>query len=71
MTIYAVSEGAQSKEAERYCFKECGKVIAGALDIMGGAFWPCRTEPCPFEEKRISVGEHPELGEIIVRKLRS
>ena len=71
--IYVVSIGAQGKAIDEYCFKACGKILVGGLDICGGSFLPCRTNPCPFEEKRMEFGRHSIFGKrekIIIRKLR-
>ena len=72
-TLYVVSPLAQKEEVDRYCFKDCGQIIIGGIDILGAPFCPCRTEACPYEEKSISLGKAKVFGaweEIIVRKLK-
>ena len=74
MTVYAVSLLAQKEQVEELCFKKCGHVIVGGLEIAGAPFLPCRTSPCPYLEREISLGEAGfDWGkeEVIVRKLKS
>lgn len=74
MTIYAVSPSAQPAEVKAYCFKACGGILIGGLEIEQGIFCPCRTEPCPYEEKSLELGRAVVFGnweQVIVRKLRT
>ena len=70
--LYAVCFSLQEKEINRYCFKECGKIIVGELDFNNMAWCPCRTEDCKYFDRQVSFGEVP-LGwgneELIGRKL--
>ena len=72
MTIFAVSPLAQKAEVDAYCFRGCGQILVGGLEIEGAPFCPCRTSPCPYEEKSLDLGEALVCGEwerVIVRKL--
>jgi len=72
--IYAVCESLQSKEIKEYCFKKCGRIIIGGLDFADMAWWPCRTDKCPYLVKEVSMGDTCfEWGneELIARKLIS
>lgn len=72
--LYAVSPLAQKAEVDRFCFKECGQIIVGGIEIEGAPFCPCRTQNCLFEEKTLDLGEAMVFGKwerIIVRKLKS
>ncbi|NQT04171.1 MAG: hypothetical protein HQ580_19250 [Planctomycetes bacterium] len=53
--LFAISALIQEKQAQKYCFDQCGKIIIGGLDdaTLGPCF-PCRQEDCPFEFKRTS-----------------
>lgn len=73
--LYLVSLEAQSKEVNKYCFGECGKILIGAVEMSGLAFLPCKTEECPFLEKQMEA-EPIAFDEIVyedvyIRKLRS
>ena len=72
--LYLVSLGAQEKLITKYCFGDCGHIIVGGVNLMGGAFLPCRTEKCPYLEKQLELeGTVKMFGQeekIIVRKLR-
>ena len=69
--IYAVSPVIQEKEVDQYCFKECGKIIIGGIDMKEwGPFCPCKTESCPFEEDRTSVMGQVFNEDVCVRKLK-
>ncbi len=71
--IYLISPLANKEESEKYCFKECGKIIVGGIDFMDAPWLPCREQLCPYEDKHLSMGVGEIQGEkehIIVRKLR-
>lgn len=73
MTIYAVSPLAQKVEVDKHCFGDCGKILVGGIEVAGAPFFPCRTNPCPYEEKTMEFGTVLfELGteQIFVRKLK-
>ena len=73
MTIYAVSPLAQKTEVDKHCFGDCGQILVGGIEICGGPFMPCRTNPCPYEEKTLDMGE-AEFSwgkeQVFVRKLK-
>ncbi len=69
--IYGLVCFAQKELIDKYCFKECRKVICGGLvnDLIG-LMVPCREEICPHEDKA-----SPVMGEVNgepfkVRKLK-
>ena len=73
MKLYLVSPLANKEETDKYCFKECGKIIVGGIDFMDALWLPCREDNCLHEEKSMSFGKAEILGEeeeIIVRKLK-
>jgi len=73
MTIYVVSPLAQKVEVDKHCFGDCGKILVGGIEVAGAPFFPCRTNPCPYEEKTLEFGTVLfELGteQIFVRKLK-
>jgi hypothetical protein len=71
--LWVVSLEAQESNVKHFCFDECGNILIGGLDIMGGIFMPCKTEACEYTEKSMDLGEFdlPEEGKmgIVVRKL--
>ena len=71
--LYLVSPFAQDKEVTDYCFGKCGKVLCGGVTVEGGAFFPCRTDDCPYLEQSMDMGEGEVMGKtehVFVRKLR-
>lgn len=73
MTVYAVSPLAQKAEVDALCFRKCGQIIIGGIEVEGAPFCPCRTNPCPYEEKSVDLGEAKFVWgyeQVIVRKLR-
>lgn len=74
MTVYAVSPLAQKAEVDKFCFRECGQIIIGGLEIAFAPFCPCHTNPCPHLEKELSFGiGNFDWGEeeVIIRKLKN
>ena len=69
--LFAISAMMQEKEAKKYCFDKCGKILIGGLDDAEfGPFFPCREESCPYELKRTSVPMGEVKGEpVYVRRL--
>ncbi len=70
--LYLMSCGAQKKLIDKYCFKKCGKILVGGIDLMGGHFVCCRESHCPYQEKLLDMGEVEVFSKkehIIVRKL--
>jgi len=73
MTVYAVSPLAQNAEVDAFCFKECGQIIIGGIEIEGAPFCPCRTTLCRHEVKIVDLGKAKfawGYEQVIVRKLR-
>lgn len=71
MSYFVVSDVLQKAEVER-CFKDCGKIIVGIVNLGEIGFWiPCRKKKCPFEEKTMSLGKDNNGEKVIVRKLKS
>lgn len=71
-TLFCVSLGAQEKLVDKYCFGKCRKILSAGLVIAGGAFFVCREEKCPHEEKRAFLGEEIVAGkqeQVFARKL--
>lgn len=72
MVVYCVSPLAQKAEVDAFCFKECGHILIGSMEICGAPFCPCRTNPCPYETERLDMGKAKfEWGweNVVVRKL--
>ncbi len=60
----------QKPLVEKLCYGKCGDILVGTLiDSLLGEMYPCKTEVCKYEEKRIELGECME-GVVWVRKLR-
>jgi hypothetical protein len=60
----------QKAEVDR-CFKECGKIIIGAVDLGEYGIWlPCREKKCPHEEKSMKMDATVDGEEIALRKLK-
>ena len=60
----------QKPLVEKLCYGKCGDILVGTLvDSLLGEMYPCKTEVCPYEAKRIKLGECIE-GAVWVRKLR-
>jgi len=60
----------QKEAIDKYCFKECGKILIGAMgdDLMG--FMPCKEENCSYEEKRKKYGKLKNGDIVYIRKLK-
>ena len=69
--LFAISAMMQEKQAIKYCFGECGKILVGGLDEAHlGPCYPCRQDDCPYEMKRTSVPMGEVQGEpVYVRRL--
>lgn len=75
MSLYAVCENLQQKEIDRFCFKDCGKILVGGLSYNGLYWSPCRTEDCPHSDRETKIGK-VKLDvwgeeELTLRKLKS
>ncbi len=69
--IYGLVCNAQQDLIDKYCFKECRKIICGGItDGLIAPMWPCREETCPHEEKRSPVMGEVNGEEFKLRKLR-
>jgi len=53
--LYLVSLDIQSKEVNEFCFRKCGKILVGGVDLDGLACLPCNTDECPFLEKQMEA----------------
>lgn len=73
--IYAVSPSAQKEQIDKWCFKECGKIIVGGLIICDALFLPCREKNCPHMEKEMFLKERviqleDKQEDVTIRKLK-
>jgi len=66
--LYLVSHDMQSEEINKFCFRDCGKILIGAVEISGLAFLPCNTEDCPFLEKQMEA-EPITFDEIVYKNV--
>jgi hypothetical protein len=51
---YLVSFDLQKEAISALCFKTCGKVLIGVIDIQGMAFLPCPEKDCPYLESQMA-----------------
>ncbi len=69
--LYGLVCNIQQDLIERYCFKECQKIICGGVtDSFLGPMWPCREDVCPHEDKVSSVMGEVNGEEFKIRKLK-
>jgi hypothetical protein len=59
--VYLLSLEAQQEEIDQICFKKCGKISIGCVNIPTedgeASFMPCRNESCKYVEKEIDLGK--------------
>ncbi|MBW6465659.1 MAG: hypothetical protein K0B06_04060 [Brevefilum sp.] len=51
---YLVSFDLQKDAISALCFKTCGKVLIGIIEIQGMAFLPCPEKVCPYLDSQLS-----------------
>ncbi|KKK60689.1 hypothetical protein LCGC14_3021850 [marine sediment metagenome] len=73
--LYFVSHDMQAKEINKYCFRECGKILIGGVEMAGLAFLPCNIDDCSFLEKQIKSESITFDGviynDVYIRKLKA
>jgi len=68
--VFGLSIDIQKKEINKYCFKECGKIIFGGMIDENLTLVPCNEEKCPYEEKRVKYEK--SNGRVVwIRKLKN
>ena len=69
--IYGLICNAQKDLIDKYCFKECRKIIVGGItaDLIGAMF-PCRERVCPHEDRVSPVIGEVDGEEFKLRKLK-
>ncbi len=73
--MYLLPFGIQKNEIDEFCFNRCKEIIFNKIVMFEGhACSVCRKDDCPFEEKRIEIGEceldSGEIEFVILRKLK-
>ena len=72
--LFLLPYAPQKESIDRYCFNECGEIIINQIITFEGvACSVCRKDDCPYEEKRLEIGEC-ELDDgrrefVVLRKL--
>lgn len=56
---------------EKYCFRKCGKVLVGGLNLDGLPCFPCKEEQCPHVDKEMNYGKSADGKAVYLRKLRN
>jgi hypothetical protein len=51
---YLVSFDIQKDAISALCFKTCGKVLVGCIEIDRMAFLPCPEKDCPYLDSQLS-----------------
>lgn len=67
---------AQKAEVEKYCFKDCGKILIGSGYAKGvGELGLCNEDVCPYMEKQMDeslweIDTEGQKEKLYLRKLR-